>query len=284
MLGMGAKPHAVRRQRFWGITAKVLIWMVGILWLLPIIWMISTSVKPENMIVTRVPQWIPPVLTLDNYRTALEKASIFRWLMNSTLIAAITTILVLLIDAMAAYAFARLNFLGRDFMFAVVLATLMVPGQVTIIPLYLFFNDLELLDTYPAVILPRLAAAIGVFMLRQFFLSIPGELEEAARIDGCSRYGIFWRIILPLARPSLTALAIFTLVWSWNDFMWPLIALSSKEMYTLPVGISTLVGYYARDWGMQMAGAFLASAPVLVLFLFFQREFIKGIAMTGLKG
>lgn len=281
---MGAKPHAVRRQRFWGITAKVLIWMVGILWLLPIIWMISTSVKPENMIVTRVPQWIPPVLTLDNYRTALEKASIFRWLMNSTLIAAITTILVLLIDAMAAYAFARLNFFGRDFMFAVVLATLMVPGQVTIIPLYLFFNDLELLDTYPAVILPRLAAAIGVFMLRQFFLSIPGELEEAARIDGCSRYGIFWRIILPLARPSLTALAIFTLVWSWNDFMWPLIALSSKEMYTLPVGISTLVGYYARDWGMQMAGAFLASAPVLVLFLFFQREFIKGIAMTGLKG
>lgn len=284
MLGMGAKPHAVRRQRFWGITAKVLIWMVGILWLLPIIWMISTSVKPENMIVTRVPQWIPPVLTLDNYRTALEKASIFRWLMNSTLIAAITTILVLLIDAMAAYAFARLNFLGRDFMFAIILATLMVPGQVTIIPLYLFFNDLELLDTYPAVILPRLAAAIGVFMLRQFFLSIPGELEEAARIDGCSRYGIFWRIILPLARPSLTALAIFTLVWSWNDFMWPLIALSSKEMYTLPVGISTLVGYYARDWGMQMAGAFLASAPVLVLFLFFQREFIKGIAMTGLKG
>ncbi|NMB25160.1 MAG: carbohydrate ABC transporter permease [Firmicutes bacterium] len=121
-------------------------------------------------------------------------------------------------------------------------------------------------------------------MLRQFFLSIPVDLEEAARIDGCSRYGIFWRIILPLARPSLAALAIFTLVWSWNDFMWPLIVLPSKEMYTLPVGISTLVGYYGRDWGMQMAGAFLASLPVLILFLFFQREFIKGIAMTGLKG
>jgi multiple sugar transport system permease protein len=185
---------------------------------------------------------------------------------------------------MAAYAFARLKFPGRDLIFSVVLATLMVPGQVTIIPLYLFFNDIYLLDTYSAVILPRVAAAIGVFMLRQFFLGIPKDLEDAARIDGCSRYSIFVRIILPLARPAMAALAIFTFVWSWNDFMWPLIALPSKEMYTLPVGISTLVGYYARDWGMQMAGAFIASAPVLVLFLFFQREFIQGIAMTGLKG
>ena len=284
MLGVGLEANIAKRQRFWVVLSKILIWVVGVLWLLPIVWMISTSLKPETMIVTKIPQWIPRVVTIENYRTAMEKASIFRWLMNSTLIAVITTVLVLLIDAMAAYAFARLNFFGRDVLFAAMLATLMVPGQVTIIPLYLFFNDLELLDTYPAVILPRIAAAIGVFMLRQFFLSIPGELEEAARIDGCSRYGIFWRIILPLARPSLAALAIFTLVWSWNDFMWPLIALPSKEMYTLPVGISTLVGYYGRDWGMQMASAFLASAPVLILFLLFQREFIKGIAMTGLKG
>lgn len=284
MLGAGLEFKNGKRQRYWQGFAKILIWIVGILWLLPIIWMISTSLKPETMIVTRTPQWIPRVVTLENYRTAIQKAAIFRWLMNSTLVAVITTILVLLIDAMAAYAFARLEFFGRDVIFAVVLATLMVPGQVTIIPLYLFFNDLDLIDTYPAVILPRMAAAIGVFMLRQFFLSIPVDLEEAARIDGCSRYGIFWRIILPLARPSLTALAIFTLVWSWNDFMWPLIVLPSKEMYTLPVGISTLVGYYGRDWGMQMASSFLASLPVLILFLIFQREFIKGVAMTGLKG
>ena len=284
MLGAGLEFKNGKRQRYWQGFAKILIWIVGILWLLPIIWMISTSLKPETMIVTRTPQWIPRVVTLENYRTAIQKAAIFRWLMNSTLVAVITTILVLLIDAMAAYAFARLEFFGRDVIFAVVLATLMVPGQVTIIPLYLFFNDLDLIDTYPAVILPRMAAAIGVFMLRQFFLSIPVDLEEAARIDGCSRYGIFWRIILPLARPSLTALAIFTLVWSWNDFMWPLIVLPSKEMYTLPVGISTLVGYHGRDWGMQMASSFLASLPVLILFLIFQREFIKGVAMTGLKG
>ncbi len=195
MLGAGLEFKNGKRQRYWQGFAKILIWIVGILWLLPIIWMISTSLKPETMIVTRTPQWIPRVVTLENYRTAIQKAAIFRWLMNSTLVAVITTILVLLIDAMAAYAFARLEFFGRDVIFAVVLATLMVPGQVTIIPLYLFFNDLDLIDTYPAVILPRMAAAIGVFMLRQFFLSIPVDLEEAARIDGCSRYGIFWRII-----------------------------------------------------------------------------------------
>lgn len=236
------------------------------------------------MIVTRVPQWIPRVFTVENYRTALYKAPILRWFLNSALVATASTLLVLLADAMAAYAFARVRFKGSNILFAIVLSTMMVPSQVTIVPLYLFFNQLSLLDTYLAVILPRAASALGVFMLRQFFKGIPVELEEAARIDGCSRYQIFWRIILPLARPALAALGIFTFVWSWNDFMWPLITLSSKEMYTLPIGIATLVGYYARDYGMLMAGAFIASAPVLAVFLLFQREFIRGIALTGIKG
>lgn len=262
----------------------IFTWGMAILWVLPILWMISTSIKPETMVMTIIPHWIPPEVTFENYLRALQKAPILVWFYNSSVIAIASTFLVLLIDAMAAYAFARIRFPGNKLLFILTLSTMMVPSQITIVPLYLFFSRLNMLDTLPAVILPRAAAAIGVFMLRQFFMNIPVELEEVARIDGCSRYGIFWRIILPLSRPALAALGIFAFVWSWNDFLWPLITLSSKEHYTLPIGIATLIGYFARDYGMVMAGAIIASIPTLIVFLFFQRHFIKGITTTGLKG
>jgi multiple sugar transport system permease protein len=262
----------------------VVVWVLAIVWTLPVLWMISTSLKPETMVLTIVPHWIPPTITLENYLRAIQKAPILLWFYNSSVIAVISTLLVLLIDAMAAYAFARIRFTGSRILFIIVLCTMMVPSQVTLVPLYLLFNRLNLLDTFIAVILPRTAAAIGVFMLRQFFIGIPVELEDAARIDGCSRYSIFWRIILPLARPALASLGIFTFVWSWNDYLWPLITLSSKEMYTLPIGLATLVGYFARDYGMLMAGAIIASIPTIIVFLFFQRQFIQGITTTGLKG
>jgi multiple sugar transport system permease protein len=260
------------------------IWVLAIVWILPIVWMISTSLKSETMVMSVTPHWIPSVFTMENYLRAIQKAPILLWFYNSSVIAIISTLLVLLVDAMAAYAFARIRFKGSRALFIIVLCTMMVPSQVTLVPLYLLFNQMNLLNTFIVVILPRTAAALGVFMLRQFFIGIPVELEDAARIDGCTRYGIFWRIILPLARPALASLGIFTFVWSWNDYLWPLITLSSKDMYTLPIGLATLVGYFARDYGMLMAGAIIASIPTIIVFLFFQRQFIQGITTTGLKG
>jgi multiple sugar transport system permease protein len=236
------------------------------------------------MVMQSVPHWIPEVFTLKNYRDVLERADLLRWFLNSVIVAVFATGIVLLINAMAAYAFARLRFPGRDLLFAMVLATMMVPAQVTMIPLFFMLNELSLLNTHLALMLPRFGVAIGVFMLRQFFFSIPIELEEASLVDGCSRYRIFFQIVLPLAKPSLSALGILTFVWAWNDFMWPLIAISSNQMYTLPIGLSTLVGYYGREYGIQMAGAFIASFPVLLVFFIFQRQFIQGVALSGLKG
>ena len=208
----------------------------------------------------------------------------FKWLLNSVIVAAAAAFGVLAIDSMAGYAFARISFPGRDVLFMIVVATLMVPAQVTMIPLFFMLNEATLLNTHLALVLPRLGVAIGVFMLRQFFLSLPHGLEEAAAIDGASRYRVFVQIALPLAKPALSALAIVTFVWAWNDFMWPLIAISTQDMYTLPIGLSTLAGYYGREYGIQMAGAVIASLPVFVVFLMFQRQFIQGIALTGLKG
>lgn len=273
-----------RKSPFSRVLSGVLMILIGVVWTLPILWMISTSFKPETMVMQSVPHWIPEVFTLKNYRDVLERADLLRWFLNSVIVAVFATGIVLLINAMAAYAFARLRFPGRDLLFAMVLATMMVPAQVTMIPLFFMLNELSLLNTHLALMLPRFGVAIGVFMLRQFFFSIPIELEEASLVDGCSRYRIFFQIVLPLAKPSLSALGILTFVWAWNDFMWPLIAISSNQMYTLPIGLSTLVGYYGREYGIQMAGAFIASFPVLLVFFIFQRQFIQGVALSGLKG
>ncbi|HHT72406.1 MAG TPA: carbohydrate ABC transporter permease [Firmicutes bacterium] len=266
------------------VFGTLVMYIVGILWVLPVLWMVSTSLKPESMIMEAVPRWIPAVFTLSNYQGVLERAALFKWLLNSVIVAAAATFGVLAIDSMAGYAFARISFPGRDVLFMIVVATLMVPAQVTMIPLFFMLNEATLLNTHLALVLPRLGVAIGVFMLRQFFLSLPHDLEEAAAIDGASRYRVFVQIALPLAKPALSALAIVTFVWAWNDFMWPLIAISTQDMYTLPIGLSTLAGYYGREYGIQMAGAVIASLPVFVVFLMFQRQFIQGIALTGLKG
>ncbi|HBE78815.1 MAG TPA: carbohydrate ABC transporter permease [Firmicutes bacterium] len=276
--------HSPRNFNWKHLFFLAVIWLLAIVWILPILWMISTSLKTETMVLTLVPHWIPPIITFENYLHAIQKAPLLLWFYNSLAIAIVSTLLVLIIDAMAAYAFARVRFTGNRVLFIIVLCTMMVPSQVIMVPLYLLFNSMNLLNTFIVVILPRTAAALGVFMLRQFFIGIPVELEDAARIDGCSRYGIFWRIILPLAHPALASLGIFTFVWSWNDYLWPLITLSTKEMYTLPIGLSTLVGYFAREYGMLMAGAIIASIPTFIVFLFFQRQLIQGITTTGLKG
>lgn len=246
--------------------------------------MISTAFKSEQA-ATRLPiKWIPESPTLQNFQFVLQDSPLLRWTWNSLVVAIITTVVVLALNAMAAYAFARIKFVGREFLFYLVLITLMVPEQVILVPLYLLVSELGMINGYGALIFPRLAIALGIFMLRQFYLGLPNELEEAAELDGASRWTIFTRIVLPLTKPALSALAIFTFLGSWNSFLWPLVAVSNEQMFTLPVGLANFQGTYNIEYAKIMAAAFIASVPVLIVFFIFQRQFIQGIALTGSKG
>ncbi|MCK5861713.1 MAG: carbohydrate ABC transporter permease, partial [Candidatus Hydrogenedentes bacterium] len=212
-----------------------------------------------------------------------EEIPLLRWLFNSVFISLSVTLLVLVVDTLAAYSLARLQLPGAKYVFALIVAMLMVPGQIMLVPMYLILNRLGWLDTSLALIVPAGAGVFGVFLLRQFFLGIPADLEDAAAIDGCTRLGILVRIIVPIAKPALATLAIFTFMGSWNDFMGPLVFLDNVDKYTLPVGIALFQTSYYAEYGITLAAACLATAPALLAFLFFQRYIIEGIALTGLK-
>lgn len=258
--------------------------------LAPIVWMISTSLKPETEIVTTDIHWIPRNFTLIHFQTILEKYPIARWLFNSLFVSTVATLLVLVLDSLAGYAFARMEFRGRNVLFMIILSMLFVPIQITVVPLFIMFSRIGLTDTYWALILPVGANVTGVFLMRQFFLSIPSELEDAARVDGASALRILWSVVLPLARPALTAVAILTFLSTWNSFFWPLIATRSDEVRTLPVGIAQFLSLRAgmvqgqQSIGQSMAGAVFAALPPIIVFVILQRYFIEGIARTGLKG
>jgi multiple sugar transport system permease protein len=261
--------------------------VVALLMAAPVIWMFVTSLKPESDVLSLPPRWIPKTTSLENYQSLFTKAEEFpvtRWFFNSVGIAFTVTFLVLLISSMAAFAFSRIQFKGRDSLFLFVVATMIIPGQVTLIPVFLIVTKLGLFNTYGGVILPGLASAFGVFLLRQFFLTIPEELEEAAFLDGAGLWTIYCRVILPLSKPALATLAIFTFMGSWNDFVWPLIVTNDIEMRTLPVGLSIFQGRYNLEYGITMAAAVLTTLPMIVMFLIFQKRITEGIALTGLKG
>jgi multiple sugar transport system permease protein len=227
---------------------------------------------------------VPRPATLANFRNVLGKAEefpIWRWTANSVFISLAVTALVLTVDALAAFAYSRLRWRGRDRLFGILVATMLVPGQVLLIPTYLLIRALGWFDTYAALIVPAGAGAFGVFLLRQFFLAIPVELEEAARLDGCGPLGILRHVVLPLSRPALAALGIFTFMGTWNAFEGPLIFTDSLEMRTLPIGITIFQGRYNIEYGPMMAAASLAAIPVTIAFLAFQRHIIKGISLTG---
>lgn len=265
----------------------LLMTFTAILFLMPVAWMLVMSILPEHEIFQPVPHWIPQEPTLQNFQELFkraEEAPVLRWFFNSVFVAGTGTICYLLLTSMAAYAFSRLQFPGRNVLFFIVISTLIIPGQVTIIPVFLLLQKLHWFNTYYALIVPGLAGAFGVFLLRQFFLTIPKELEEAALIDGCGRAGIYWRVILPLGKPALATLAIFSFLGGWNDFMLPLIATNEIEMRTLPVGLTIFLGRYSMQYGLVMATAVIATLPVLVMFLLFQRHIIRGVVLTGLKG
>lgn len=264
----------------------VLLVLIAAVILLPLIWMLSTSFKPKSQLFLPDIYWFPKRFTWKNYTDLLNNPSIpiIRWFLNSIGVAAASTILVLILDSLAAYAYARMEFPGRKLIFASLLTTLFLPGLMFLIPNFVTIADMGLLNTYAGVILPGLAGVFGVFFLRQFFESLPKELEEAARIDGANRFQTFYKIALPLARPALATLGIITFLASWNDFLWPLLILQDTNLLTLPPGLGTLQGAYTSEYGLMMAGAVIAAIPTLVIYIMLQRFIVQSVANAGLKG
>jgi ABC-type glycerol-3-phosphate transport system permease component len=258
--------------------------LVTLITLVPFAWMLSTSLKTPDAVFTADVQLLPRAWAFDNYRAALVAAPFGRFFLNSLAVALAETLGILLTSALAGYAFARLSFPGRDTIFLLCLATMMVPSQVTMVPTYLIMKTFGWLDTYYALIVPRLAAVYGTFLLRQFFQSIPVELDEAARVDGAGRPRVLWQIILPSATPALATLAIFTFTGSWNEFFWPLIVTNTTEMRTLQLGLAYFKNEYYVQWPLLMAATVMVSLPILVVFLVLQRYFTTGVVLTGLKG
>lgn len=266
-----------------GLLYAVLV-TYAIITLIPFLWALSSSFKTIEEIVSGTISFIPKQITLDNYKQIFLEQKMFpRWLLNSTIIAVAVTVLNLLFNSMAGYALARLQFPGKKPLFIIILAVLMIPAQVTMIPNYLILKQLGWLNSYQGMIVPTMINATFIFMMRQFFINFPKELEEAAELDGLSRLGIFFRIVLPLARPALAAQAIFVFMGSWNDFMRPLIILSDPQLFTLPLGLNSFKGQYISYWNYIMAASMVFTLPVLVIYAFFNRYFIKGISFTGGK-
>ena len=283
---MAALPTKLRRQIPYALLFLVLT-ALALVWMAPLLYIISTSLKPESETVTWPVRWIPAHFTLENYAHILfsrNKSPILRWLWNSLFTATAHTTLVVLVSSLAAYGYARLRFKGRDALFTVLMATMMVPGVINFVPAYLIVDKLGWVDTYAALIFPALGGVFGVFLLRQFFKGIPRELEEAARIDGAGYFRTYWQIILPLARPALVTLAVFTFMGHWNDFFWPLIVTNDASMRTLPPGLAFFQSQYLTYFGRLTAGDVVSAVPILILFLFAQRYFVKGIALSGIKG
>ncbi|KIL38433.1 ABC transporter permease [Gordoniibacillus kamchatkensis] len=249
----------------------------------PFIWMVLTSLKPEGEIVRFPPALFPSDWTLDAYVQVWKRIPFLLFFKNSVVFACGVTLISLAFDSMAAYAFARLAFPGKHALFVLVLIALMIPVQVTMIPLFIMLNDWGWIDTYAALIVPRATNAFGIFMLRQFFVGLPKELDEAARIDGCSEFRLYWQIVLPLAKPAVASLAVFHLMYNWNDLLWPLIITNSQEMRTLPAGLALFMGQHVVEYGILTAGAAIATAPLVAAFLSAQKYFVQGVAFTGLK-
>jgi multiple sugar transport system permease protein len=271
------------------LTAALLA--LALIWLLPIAWVVVTSLKTTENIIRLPPEWIPWPPTAAHYGEVLFSSSrtarIGRAFANSLVIALGTVVLVLLTSAMAAYALARLRFPGRDVIFALLVGSLMVPNAVVLVPQYVLVQRLGWLSTYQGLIVPEAATsfAFGVFLLRQFFITMPGELEDAARIDGASVWQVFTRIVLPLSQPVMAALAIFTFRAAWNDFLWPLIAVNKPDMFPLPVALALLRSAYSSEsYGPIMAGAALSALPLLVVFIVANRRIVEGVRLSGLKG
>ncbi len=293
MARVDVKTHSqtIDHYQNWAYFAqKVLLYtllvIVALLIIIPLLWMLSTSFKPKSEWFLPQIFWIPRTFTWANYEGILNNSSlpIARWFLNSILVSSISTVAILAIDSIAAYAYARMEFPGKRVIFGLLLATLFLPGIMFLVPNFLTVSSLGLLNNFAGVIVPGLAGVFGVFFLRQFFESLPKELEEAAYIDGATRVQTFLLIALPLAKPALATLGIITFLASWNDFLWPLLVLKDRTLLTLPPGLRTLQGAFTSEYGQMMAGAVITSIPVLILYILLQRYIVESVQTTGLKG
>jgi multiple sugar transport system permease protein len=286
-MAVDAIDRVPRRRR--GLTPGTLILHIALIagsvaMLLPFAWMLSTSLKTPAETFTYPPIWIPHTIAWDNYARTTSAMPFGRFYLNSLIVTASVTALQIVISSLAAFAFARLRFRGRELLFLLYLATLMIPFQVTMIPNFILVRALGWYDSYQALILPPAFSAFSTFLLRQYFRGIPLDMDEAARIDGASSLRIWWSIVLPLSGPVLAALAIFVSLNTWNDFLWPLIVTNSEKVRTLPVGLSTFQGQFKVEWNLLMAGSVIAMLPVLIVYIVGQRWFIRGITLSGIAG
>ncbi|MEM9273866.1 MAG: carbohydrate ABC transporter permease [Cyanobacteria bacterium P01_F01_bin.143] len=267
------------------IATYLLLCGIAILMLFPLLWLIGTAFKsPTENIFSFPPQLFPTQPTFNNFKSVWKDYPFDQYFINSAIVAVLSVSLNLLFCALAAYPLARLDFRGREVIFALIVATIIIPFQIVMIPLYIMTVNLGLRNSYLGIILPNIATAFGIFLLRQAFKGVPKELEEAARIDGCSEFGIWWHIMIPAVRPALVTLAIFVFIGSWSDFLWPLIVLDRPEYYTLPLGVAFLAGGFDSDWKLLAAGSVISITPVLFLFMFLQKYIIDTDISSGVKG
>ena len=266
--------------------AKILVYLVlsvgAALILFPLAWMLTTSFKPFPEVFQGA--FLPKKPTWENYVQVLVRTDYVRWFLNSLIVSTATTVSVLFFDALVGYTLAKLDFPGRNLIFILILSTMMIPTEMLVIPWFVTSSEFGWIDTYWGIAFPGLITAFGVFLMRQFFQGIPDDLLDAGRIDGVSEFGLFWRIALPLVRPALAALTIFTFLGNWNAFLWPLIVIQSRWMRTLPVGLALFSGEAGAQWHLIMAASALAVIPVIVVFAIFQRQIIEGVVLTGIKG
>ena len=262
----------------------LVLFPTAVFFALPLIWMILSSFMSNAQINQFPPTIIPDSLHTDGWSTVLGDSNFPRWFVNSTIVAGVTVVSNLAFCSTAGYAFARMRFRGSTLVFLLILVTLIIPFQLTMIPTFIVMDKLGLVDTLGALIVPQLVLPLGVFLMRQFFVNLPREVEEAARIDGCSRLGVLWYVALPLAKPALATLAALTFLLMWNDLLWPLIAINSDEMATLPLGLTTFQGQHTQDFAAVMAGNVITVVPVLLAFLFAQRSFIQSLTSSAVKG
>jgi len=277
-----ARPPGALQRRWWIALALAF----GMLFMVvPFLWMVLSSVKPRAELLQAPPTWVPETVTTDNYSRLFDRLDFPRYFWNSTIIALAITVANVVFCSMVGYALAKLRFFGRDKLFLLVLGTLLVPGSVTLVPLFVLMSKLGLVNSLWAVVLPAAAGPLGVFLMRQFMLAIPDDLLEAARVDGANEFYIFWRIVMPLSTPAIAALGIVVFLPAWNALLWPLVVLTDEQKFTMPVALAIFArGQFQADYGLLMAGSVVLVAPVLLLFFFLQRHFTQSISMTGLKG
>ncbi|MEV3935065.1 carbohydrate ABC transporter permease [Glycomyces sp. NPDC049804] len=283
------RPAAVRRRRFrrpsvGAVIVYIAAGLLGVFWLLPLVWAVSTSLKSETEAsLGQDIHWIPREWSIEGYKVLFERGDHLTWMLNSTVVSTIVTVLTLVLCTLAAYGFSRFDFPGKNIVFGSIIAGLMVPGQALIIPLFDLVNALHMGGTYWGLALPQVVAPVMVFILKRFFDGIPRDYEEAAKLDGAGHFRILWNVILPVSGPIMAAVGIFTFIGSWNNFLWPMLIATDPSMMTLPVGLQAVAGGYGLFYAQTMASAVLGAAPLLIVFLVFQKRIVEGVAGVGLK-